>query len=127
MNYLDEFLLIAIAHFFAVASPGPDFAVVLKQSIQQGRRNALWTSAGVGAAILLHVGYCVLGVALILTQSPNLFMTLKLVCQQLSYKNLVLYCETSNICYRLQVLSTKLRDRHSILEQIPLAETSYRV
>ncbi|MBQ4856601.1 LysE family transporter [Pseudoalteromonas sp. MMG007] len=77
MNYLDEFLLIAIAHFFAVASPGPDFAVVLKQSVQQGRRNALWTSAGVGAAILLHVGYCVLGVALILTQSPNLFMALK--------------------------------------------------
>jgi len=77
VNYLDEFLLIAIAHFFAVASPGPDFAVVLKQSVQQGRRNALWTSAGVGAAILLHVGYCVLGVALILTQSPNLFMALK--------------------------------------------------
>ncbi|ATG78800.1 LysE family translocator [Pseudoalteromonas sp. 1_2015MBL_MicDiv] len=77
MEYLDEFLLIVIAHFFAVASPGPDFAVVLKQSVQQGRCNALWTSAGVGAAILLHVGYCVLGVALILTQSPSLFMTLK--------------------------------------------------
>ncbi|WP_024600165.1 LysE family translocator [Pseudoalteromonas sp. TAE56] len=79
MEYLDEFLLIVIAHFFAVASPGPDFAVVLKQSVQQGRRNALWTSAGVGAAILLHIAYCVLGVALILTQSPSLFMALKYV------------------------------------------------
>ncbi|MEN8634974.1 LysE family translocator [Pseudoalteromonas distincta] len=79
MEYLDEFLLIVIAHFFAVASPGPDFAVVLKQSVQQGRGNALWTSAGVGAAILLHVAYCVLGVALILTQSPSLFMALKYV------------------------------------------------
>ena len=79
MEYLDEFLLIVIAHFFAVASPGPDFAVVLKQSVQQGKRNALWTSAGVGAAILLHVAYCVLGVALILTQSPSLFMALKYV------------------------------------------------
>ena len=77
MQYLDEFLLIAIAHFFAVASPGPDFAIVLKQSIQQGRKNALWTSAGVGAAILLHIAYCVLGVALILSQSPSLFMALK--------------------------------------------------
>ena len=79
MDYLDEFLLIVITHFFAVASPGPDFAVVLKQSVQQGRRNALWTSAGVGAAILLHIAYCVLGVALILTQSPSLFMALKYV------------------------------------------------
>ena len=79
MDYLDEFLLIVIAHFFAVASPGPDFAVVLKQSVQHGRRNALWTSAGVGAAILLHIAYCVLGVALILTQSPSLFIALKYV------------------------------------------------
>ncbi|MDP2486699.1 LysE family translocator [Pseudoalteromonas marina] len=79
MDYLDEFLLIVIAHFFAVASPGPDFAVVLKQSVQQGRRNALWTSAGVGGAILLHIAYCVMGVALILSQSPSLFMALKYV------------------------------------------------
>tara|TARA_B100001063_G_scaffold18592_1_gene14348 strand:+ start:6859 stop:7485 length:627 start_codon:yes stop_codon:yes gene_type:complete len=79
MEYLDEFLLIVIAHFFAVAIPGPDFAVVLKQSVQQGRRNALWTSAGVGGAILLHIAYCVLGVALILSQSPSLFMALKYV------------------------------------------------
>ena len=79
MAYIDEFLLIAIAHFFAVASPGPDFAVVLKQSVQYGRHNALWTSAGVGAAILLHIAYCVLGVALVLTQSPSLFMALKYI------------------------------------------------
>ena len=79
MIYIDEFLLIAIAHFFAVASPGPDFAVVLKQSVHYGRHNALWTSAGVGAAILLHIAYCVLGVALVLTQSPSLFMALKYI------------------------------------------------
>ncbi|BDF93182.1 MULTISPECIES: LysE family translocator [Pseudoalteromonas] len=77
MAYLDEFLLIALAHFFAVASPGPDFAIVLKQSIQQGRTNALWTSFGVGLAILLHVSYCLLGVAVLLTQSPTVFMALK--------------------------------------------------
>ena len=33
LAYLDEFILIALAHFFAVASPGPDFAIVLKQSV----------------------------------------------------------------------------------------------
>lgn len=71
MNYLDEFLLIAVAHFFAVASPGPDFAVVLKQSVQQGRRNALWTSAGVGAAILYGTGY--LGVVIGLIAALALF------------------------------------------------------
>ena len=79
ISYLDEFLLIAIAHFFAVASPGPDFAIVLKQSIQQGRSNALWTSAGVGLGIFVHVAYCLLGVALVLANSPELFTILKYV------------------------------------------------
>lgn len=71
--YWGEFLTIAIAHLFAVASPGPDFAIVLRQSIAAGTRAGIWTSLGVGAAILLHVSYCVLGVALLLAQSPALF------------------------------------------------------
>lgn len=77
MNYLDEFLLIAISHFFAVASPGPDFALVLKQSIQKGRNNALVTSSGIATGILVHVSYCVLGVAIVISQSPTVFAALK--------------------------------------------------
>ncbi|MFC3033168.1 LysE family translocator [Pseudoalteromonas fenneropenaei] len=77
--YLDEFILIALAHFFAVASPGPDFAVVLKQSVQHGRSNALWTSAGIALGILVHVAYCLMGVAILLSQSESLFNALKYV------------------------------------------------
>ena len=71
--YWAEFLTIAVAHLFAVASPGPDFAVVLRQSVLGGSRTGIWTSLGVGSAILLHVAYCLLGVALLLAQSPSLF------------------------------------------------------
>ena len=77
MAYLDEFILIALAHFFAVASPGPDFAIILKQSISYGRRNALFASVGVGLGILVHVPYCLLGVALVISQSETLFNWLK--------------------------------------------------
>ncbi len=75
--YWAEFLTIAIAHLFAVASPGPDFAVVLRQCVTSGTRAGLWTSFGVGSGILLHVTYCILGVALLLSQSPTLFNTMK--------------------------------------------------
>ena len=77
--YWAEFLTIAIAHLFAVASPGPDFAVVLRQCVAFGSRAGLWTSFGVGSAILLHVGYCILGVALLLSQSPALFNGMKYI------------------------------------------------
>lgn len=77
--YWSEFLTIAVAHFFAVASPGPDFAVVLRQSVRYGRTTAIWTSLGVGSAILLHVCYCLLGVALFLSASPTAFSVVKLI------------------------------------------------
>ncbi|MEX2469808.1 MAG: LysE family transporter, partial [Pseudohongiellaceae bacterium] len=77
--YWPEFLTIAVAHLFAVASPGPDFAVVTRQSVSAGTRAGLWTSLGVGLGILVHVSYCILGVAVLLSQSPVLFNGMKWV------------------------------------------------
>src|SRR4051812_12085562 len=72
-----EFLAVAIAHLLAVSSPGPDFAIVLKQSLAHGRRVALWTAIGVGTAILLHVGYSLLGLGLLLRSSETWFTVAK--------------------------------------------------
>ena len=49
-TYWTEFLTIVVAHALAVASPGPDFALVLRQSLAYGRRTALWSSIGIGCA-----------------------------------------------------------------------------
>lgn len=68
-----EFSKVALAHLLAVASPGPDFAIVLRQSLVHGRRTALWTSVGVGMAITLHVTYSLLGLGLILKNSALAF------------------------------------------------------
>nr|WP_252731978.1 LysE family translocator [Paraglaciecola arctica] len=57
----------------AVASPGPDFAIVLKHSISYGRRAAIITSIGVGVAILIHVAYSLLGIGILIKTTPVLF------------------------------------------------------
>ncbi len=75
--YWTEFITIAAAHLFAVASPGPDFAVVLRQSVTGGTTTGVWTSFGVGSGILVHVAYCLLGVALLLARYPLLFNGMK--------------------------------------------------
>ena len=72
-----EFSKVAVAHLLAVASPGPDFAIVLRQSLTFGRRTALWTSVGVGTAILLHVTYSVLGLGLLIRSSETWFRFVK--------------------------------------------------
>lgn len=78
-GYWLEFSQVALMHLLAVASPGPDFAIVLKQSVAQGRRAALWTSAGVGTAILLHVTYSLLGLGLLIRGSEFWFTIVKYV------------------------------------------------
>jgi RhtB (resistance to homoserine/threonine) family protein len=76
-DYWIEFSKVALAHALAVASPGPDFAIVLKQSLAHGRRTAIWTSIGVGAAISLHVGYSLLGLGLLIRSSAVWFDVVK--------------------------------------------------
>jgi RhtB (resistance to homoserine/threonine) family protein len=78
-DYWVEFSKVAIAHLLAVASPGPDFALVLKQSLSRGRGVALCTSLGIGTAILLHVSYSLLGLGLLLRGSEAWFNVLKYV------------------------------------------------
>jgi RhtB (resistance to homoserine/threonine) family protein len=70
MNYWPEFLSVAVAHALAVASPGPDFAIVLRQSLAHGRRTAVWTSIGIGCGICVHIVYCLLGLGYLLKDSP---------------------------------------------------------
>ena len=72
-NYWVEFVSIATVHLLAVASPGPDFAVVLKHSISFGRRAAVITSIGIGLGILVHVTYSLLGIGLLIQTTPWLY------------------------------------------------------
>lgn len=74
--YWLEFVTIASVHLLAVASPGPDFAIVVRHSVHFGRRVAVITSLGIGVAILLHVAYSMLGIGLLIQTTPWLFDTL---------------------------------------------------
>ncbi|MEO7598163.1 MAG: LysE family transporter [Opitutus sp.] len=78
-DYWIEFLQVAAAHLLAVASPGPDFAMVLRQSIGYGRRTGVWTAIGVGCGIFIHVSYSLLGIALLIKGSELWFTVLKYV------------------------------------------------
>lgn len=76
-QYLIEFVTIASIHLLAVMSPGPDFAMIVKQSIVYSRRAALWTSIGLGLGIAVHVFYSLVGIGLIISQSIVLFNIIK--------------------------------------------------
>lgn len=76
MNWT-EFATIALIHLLAVASPGPDFAIVVAHNTRYGRHIAIYTSIGIGLGILVHVAYSLLGLSLIIATTPWLFNVFK--------------------------------------------------
>jgi threonine/homoserine/homoserine lactone efflux protein len=65
------FATVALAHALAVASPGPDFAMVVRQSLAFGRGAGLWTAAGIGSGILFHVAYGLFGLSWLTQRYPQ--------------------------------------------------------
>jgi len=77
MDILPGLLTIMTMHFLGVISPGPDFAIVVRNSLIKTRKQALFTAIGVSTGLLIHISYCILGLGLIITNSPKLFTFIK--------------------------------------------------
>lgn len=76
-SILFSFLIIGTLNFLAVISPGPDFAMVVKTALTQPRKQAVFTALGIALGIFVHVTYCILGLALIITKSLLVFSLIK--------------------------------------------------
>ena len=73
-----EWVAVIVITVFAVISPGPDFAMVSRNSLMLSRRAGVLTACGIGAGVLVHVSYTLLGLGLVIARSPALFAALKL-------------------------------------------------
>lgn len=76
-HYLLAFLTIAGIHLLAVMSPGPDFALVAKNSLTYDKDTGLFTALGIAVGATVHITYCVLGLALVIAHSLWLFNLIK--------------------------------------------------
>lgn len=76
---MGELLAVALITVLAVISPGADFAMVTRFSYSLGRRSGLLAALGIACGVQVHVLYTVLGVAVLISQSPGLFMAMKVL------------------------------------------------
>ncbi len=72
-----EFLTITFIIMLAAISPGPDFAIVVKNALMHDRKSGVFTAMGVSCSLLIHASYCILGLAIIITRSLWLFSIIK--------------------------------------------------
>jgi RhtB (resistance to homoserine/threonine) family protein len=75
--FITQLITIASIHLLAVISPGPDFAMVTKNSLLYSRKTGIYTAIGLGCGIAVHVAYSLLGIGLLISQSIVLFTVIK--------------------------------------------------
>lgn len=73
------FATVAIAHALAVMSPGPDLAVVTRQTLAHGRRAGLLTALGIACGISFHVAYGMFGLGWAIARFPVLLQVLQVI------------------------------------------------
>ncbi len=74
---MQEFVSISVLIMLAAISPGPDFALVTKNSLFYSRKAGIYTALGVSVSLLIHASYCILGLALVISQSLLAFSIIK--------------------------------------------------
>ena len=68
---------VTIAHLIALVSPGPDFIVACRNSIQYSRKIGLWTAVGFGIGVCFHISYVFFGLSWVVSKSDTLFNVVK--------------------------------------------------
>lgn len=72
-----EILSLAIVGLLIVISPGADFVLVLKNSINSNRKAGILTAIGISLAIGVHITYSMLGLSYLISQSELVYSAVK--------------------------------------------------
>ena len=79
MDYWPAIVSLTCLQMVGLISPGPDFAVVLRNSLIYSRKTALFTALGIALGIMVHVAYSVLGLGFLMAKTAWLLMIFKYV------------------------------------------------
>lgn len=76
-EFLSAWILLAGVQTAATLSPGPAFAMTLRNATVHGRKQGMFTAIGLGLGVAAHVIFVLTGFALLLSKTPLLFATIK--------------------------------------------------
>jgi threonine efflux protein len=78
MDFWQGFTIVTFVHLLAAASPGPDFALVTRQSLLCGRKAGVLTSFGISLGLVIHLLYSTAGLAVVIVHSIEWMLFIKL-------------------------------------------------
>lgn len=76
---ITQLISLGLLMLFSVMLPGPDFALVAKNTLLHSRKSGIFTTIGITSAVLVHLSYCILGFAVIISNNLIIFSLIKYV------------------------------------------------
>lgn len=73
------FIEVFLVGLLAGVSPGPDFVVVMKNSLGYGTAVGVATALGIGMALFIHVSYTIFGYTVLLASHPEIFFGIQFI------------------------------------------------
>lgn len=70
--HIPDLTKVFVLQLFAAISPGPDFAIVVRNSLLYSRQVALSTALGITTGICIHIAYSLTGLGALLVHAPIL-------------------------------------------------------
>lgn len=77
MLVLADWVTVLIVGWLAVASPGPNLALVLRNSLAYSRSAGIYTAVGLAVGNLVHAAYSLIGIGVVIARSILLFNIIK--------------------------------------------------
>ncbi len=76
LQHLSNLLMVGGVSLIAAISPGPDFVIVTRNSLAYSRTAGQWTALGICLGLLVHLTYTLIGLAVLIVQSPMIYQLL---------------------------------------------------
>lgn len=77
MEYVLGFFAVGAVALLGAVSPGPDFAMVVKNALLGSRQAGIATALGVATGCLVHVTYIIIGIGALVSESIIAFTVVK--------------------------------------------------
>ena len=77
--FIKAWLAISTVQLFALISPGPDFALIIRHCTHYSRRVSLWCAAGLAAGVACHALYSLIGLSWLINNHPKFFLVIQFI------------------------------------------------
>ncbi|MBA4749353.1 MAG: LysE family transporter [Alphaproteobacteria bacterium] len=79
LPYIDDFLKITVIYVVVLVTPGPDFTLVIRNTLTNNKKMGLYTAFGSATGIIVHGSYTLLGMGVLVQRKPLIFNGVKML------------------------------------------------